>query len=124
MKALLIAAVTGVAMGAAAGATVRLPPPEQLPTADFQTAAVSDDPGVALHRLMMGAEPWEAPQPYVRVSYPALAEAWAPPELADLTLADLRVAYRPPAPAEDEPNTALPAGEDEQSGLELAALAP
>jgi hypothetical protein len=97
MKALLISAAAGLAMGAAAGIVLQLPPPVETPLAyDFQTAAFTEDPGVQLHRAVMAGRSWEAPQPYIPVTYPPLSDPDPIPELADLSLDDLRVPYVSP----------------------------
>jgi hypothetical protein len=107
MKALLVAAAAGLAMGAAAGIVLQLPAPVEAPLAyDFQSAAFTEDPGVELHRAVMGGLAWEAPQPYVPVTYPALSEPEPIPELVGLDLEDLRAPYVPPGRAADIAPTA------------------
>lgn len=127
MKALLIAAGVGLFMGTAGGAVVRLPSlgPEPTTFGDFQTAHLAEDPGVTLHRLSMGSDRWEAPQPYIRVTYPDWVEEQAE-DPADLTLADLRVPYVSPVPdsAEVVGEPALPPATTEPGAIQVAAFAP
>jgi hypothetical protein len=98
MKALLVAAGAGLAMGLLAGAALQAPTPaEAAPAESFQNAAFAEDPGVSLHRLAMGSESWEAPTPYIRVTYPSPDYETEAPPLADVTLADLTLADLEPA---------------------------
>ena len=84
MKEIAVAAVTAMVAGAAFGGALKLP--EMMPTTapDAQTMG-SEDPNMALHRIVMGSDPWTAPPPVVRSRTPAVQDvAYTVDDDADL----------------------------------------
>ena len=82
MKAFVIAACTALVAGAGIGGALTLPEMTSAPSPDLQIPS-GEDPNMAMHRIVMGSDPWTAPPPYIRVA------AVSTPDVTDTADADL-----------------------------------